>query len=174
MTAREVALRALVACERQGAWSDGFLKKTLAAAGLDGRDAALATRLCFGVLQNKLLLDNYLERLSTVKLEKMEPGIRNSLRLGAYQVLFLDRIPDHAAVSETVDLARKASKNPRAAGLVNGVLRSLARQKGSLEPGKLADLVILDRSPLKTAPEQLKDIQVLETIKEGRTIYRKK
>ena len=134
MTAREVALRALVACERQGAWSDGFLKKTLAAAGLDGRDAALATRLCFGVLQNKLLLDNYLERLSTVKLEKMEPGIRNSLRLGAYQVLFLDRIPDHAAVSETVDLARKASKNPRAAGLVNGVLRSLARQKGSLEP----------------------------------------
>ena len=127
MTAREVALRALVACEKQGAWSDGFLKKTLKTAGLDSRDAALATRLCFGVLQNQLLLDHYLGKLSTVRLEKMEPAVRNSL-------LFLNRVPDHAAVSEAVDLARKGSKNPRSAGLVNGVLRSLARQKDSLKP----------------------------------------
>ena len=134
MTAREAALRALVACEQQGAWSDGFLKKILRTAGLDSRDAALTTRLCFGVLQNRLLLDYYLGKLSTVKLEKMEPAVRNSLRLGAYQVLFLDRVPDHAAVSEAVDLARKGSKNPRSAGLVNGVLRSLVRQKDSLEP----------------------------------------
>ncbi|WP_130868294.1 16S rRNA (cytosine(967)-C(5))-methyltransferase RsmB [Intestinimonas massiliensis (ex Afouda et al. 2020)] len=134
ISAREVALRALIACEKQGAWSDGFLKKSLRDAGLDSRDAALATRLCFGVLQNRLLLDHYLGKLSTVKLEKMEPGVRNTLRLGAYQVLFLDRVPDHAAVSEAVDLARKGSRNPRSAGLVNGVLRSLVRQKDSLEP----------------------------------------
>ena len=134
ISAREVALRALIACEKQGAWSDGFLKKSLRDAGLDSRDAALATRLCFGVLQNRILLDYYLGRLSTVRLEKMEPAVRNALRLGAYQVLFLDRIPDHAAVSEAVDLSRKGSKNPRSAGLVNGVLRSLVRQKGSLEP----------------------------------------
>ena len=136
MTAREAALRALVACEQQGAWSDGFLKKILRTAGLDSRDAALTTRLCFGVLQNRLLLDYYLGKLSTVKLEKMEPAVRNALRLGAYQVLFLDRVPDHAAVSEAVDLARKGSKNPRSAGLVNGVLRSLVRQKDSLEPSE--------------------------------------
>lgn len=49
-TARNVALDALVACEKQGAWSDGYLKKAIKAAELDGRDAALATRLCFGVL----------------------------------------------------------------------------------------------------------------------------
>ena len=134
MTAREAALRALVACEQQGAWSDGILKKILHTAGLDSRDAALTTRLCFGVLQNRLLLDYYLGKLSTVKLEKMEPAVCNALRLGAYQVLFLDRVPDHAAVSEAVDLARKGSKNPRSAGLVNGVLRSLVRQKDSLEP----------------------------------------
>ena len=134
MTAREAALRALVACEQQGAWSDGILKKILRTAGLDSRDAALTTRLCFGVLQNRLLLDYYLGKLSTVKLEKMEPAVCNALRLGAYQVLFLDRVPDHAAVSEAVDLARKGSKNPRSAGLVNGVLRSLVRQKDSLEP----------------------------------------
>ena len=136
MTAREAALRALVACEQQGAWSDGFLKKILRTAGLDSRDAALTTRLCFGVLQNRLLLDYYLGKLSTVKLEKMEPAVRNALRLGAYQVLFLDRVPDHAAVSEAVDLARQGSKNPRSAGLVNGVLRSLVRQKDSLEPSE--------------------------------------
>ena len=131
-TARNVALDALVACEKQGAWSDGYLKKAIKAAELDGRDAALATRLCFGVLQNRMLLDFYLSQLCTTRLEKLEAPIRNLLRLGAYQILYLDRVPDHAAVSETVSLARKKVKNPRAAGLVNGVLRSLVRQKDSL------------------------------------------
>ena len=131
-TARSVALDALVACEKQGAWSDGYLKKAIKAAELDGRDAALATRLCFGVLQNRMLLDFYLSQMCTTRLEKLEAPIRNLLRLGAYQILYLDRVPDHAAVSETVSLARKKAKNPRAAGLVNGVLRSLVRQKDSL------------------------------------------
>ena len=131
-TARNVALDALVACEKQGAWSDGYLKKAIKAAELDGRDAALATRLCFGVLQNRMLLDFYLSQMCTTRLEKLEAPIRNLLRLGAYQILYLDRVPDHAAVSETVSLARKKAKNPRAAGLVNGVLRSLVRQKDSL------------------------------------------
>ena len=61
--AREVALDALTACERQGAWSDGYLKKAIGGAKLDGRDAALATRLCFGVLQNRMLMDFYLSKL---------------------------------------------------------------------------------------------------------------
>ena len=131
-TARSVALEALVACERQGAWSDGYLKKAIGAARLDGRDAALATRLCFGVLQNRMLLDFYLERLCATPLKKLEVPVLAALRLGAYQLLFLDRVPDHAAVSESVDLARKRAPNPRAAGLVNGVLRSLLRQRAEL------------------------------------------
>lgn len=131
-TARGVALEALTACEKQGAWSDGYLKKAIGGAGLDGRDAALATRLCFGVLQNRMLLDFYLERLCATPLKKLEVPVLAALRLGAYQLLFLDRVPDHAAVSESVDLARKRAKNPRAAGLVNGVLRSLLRQRAEL------------------------------------------
>ena len=131
-TARGVALEALTACEKQGAWSDGYLKKAIGGAGLDGRDAALATRLCFGVLQNRMLLDFYLERLCTTPLKKLEVPVLAALRLGAYQLLFLDRVPDHAAVSESVDLARKRAQNPRAAGLVNGVLRSLLRQRAEL------------------------------------------
>ena len=131
-TARNVALDALVACEKQGAWSDGYLKKAIKTAELDGRDAALATRLCFGVLPNRMLLDFYLSGLCATRLEKLEVPIRNLLRLGAYQILYLDRVPDHAAVSEAVSLARRSSRNPRAAGLVNGVLRSLVRQKAAL------------------------------------------
>lgn len=138
-SAREVALLALSACTRQGAWSDGSLKKSLRDAGLEGRDAALATRLCFGVLQNKLLLDFYLSGLCATKLEKLEERVLESLRLGAYQILYLDRVPDRAAVNESVNLARKYARNPRAAGLVNGVLRSLSRQKEALpEPPNTA------------------------------------
>lgn len=131
-TPREVALLSLSACARQGAWSDGYLKKALGEAGLDGRDAGLATRLCFGVLQNRMLLDFHLSRLCSMKLERLEEKVLECLRLGAYQLLCLDRVPDSAAVNESVALARKYAKNPRAAGLVNGVLRNLARQKGDL------------------------------------------
>ncbi len=131
-SAREVALLALSARERQGAWSDGFLKKALREAGLDSRDAALATRLCFGVLQNQLLLDFYLGGLCSMRLEQLEEKVRNCLRVGAYQVLYLDRVPDRAAVNEAVELTRRYARNPRAAGLVNGVLRALSRQKEDL------------------------------------------
>lgn len=129
---RDVALLVLSACARQGAWSDGFLKKALREAGLDGRDAGLASRLCFGVLQNRMLLDFYLAGLCTVKLERLEEPVLECLRLGAYQILYLDRVPDRAAVNESVELARKHARHPRAAGLVNGVLRNLARQKEHL------------------------------------------
>ena len=57
MSARDTALMTLAACRRQNAWSDGALKQRISADGLDRRDAALATRLCYGVLQNRMLLD---------------------------------------------------------------------------------------------------------------------
>lgn len=131
-TAREVALKTLAACQRQGAWSDGYLKKAIREGELDRRDAALATRLCFGVLQQRMLLDYYLNCFSKIQTEKMEPAVLASLRLGVYQILFLDKVPDRAAVSESVDLAKKYSRNPRTAGLVNAVLRALLREKEHL------------------------------------------
>lgn len=134
MDAREVALLTLYACEKQGAWSDGHLKKAIRDAGLDSRDSALATRLCAGVLQNRMLLDFYISCFSTVKLEKMEPKILLALRLGVYQLTFMDRIPPSAAVNTAVDLARKHSKNRKATGLVNGILRAISRQESLPEP----------------------------------------
>ena len=102
MTAREVALRTLTACETQDAWADGFLKRTLGQENLSARDAALATRITFGVLQNRRLLDWYLAQLSKFPLDKLECAVRNGLRLGAYQMLFLDKVPVSAAVDEAV------------------------------------------------------------------------
>lgn len=131
MTAREAALRTLVACEKQDAWADGFLKKTLKDGNLDGRDAALATRLTFGVIQNRMLLDWYIDRFAKGKLDLT---VRSALRLGAYQMFFLTRIPVSAAVNESVKLVRKFCKNPGAAGLVNAVLRNLERNKQELTP----------------------------------------
>lgn len=126
--ARETAVLTLAACERQGAWSEGHLKRAIRERGLDRRDAALATQLCFGVLQNKLLLDWRLAQVCSMKLEKLDVKILCDLRVAAYQLLFLDKIPPSAAVNEAVELAKKHSRNPRAAGLVNGVLRALLRQ----------------------------------------------
>ena len=131
-TARSVALDALLACESQGAWSDGYLKKAIRKAGLDSRDAGLCTRLCCGVLQNEMLLDALLDRFAKPPVARMEPAVRGCLRLGLYQILFLDRVPDSAAVNESVSLARGRCRNPRAAGLVNAILRNLLRERERL------------------------------------------
>lgn len=132
MDAREVAMLTLNACQRQGGWSDGELKKQLAASGLDHRDAALATQLCFGVLQNQLLLDFYLSKFSNIPLKRMEGKVVQILRLGAYQMLFLSKIPHSAAVNRAVEMTKLHCKNPRAAGMVNGILRSLERSRNNL------------------------------------------
>ncbi len=136
---REVALLTLSACEKQGAWSDLALNKHIHAAALDSRDAALATKLCFGVLQNRILCDYYLQKFSTVPLERMENKVLNALRLAVYQMAFLTKIPTSAAVNESVNLAKKCSKNPRSPALVNGILRAVARSLDHLPTIETSD-----------------------------------
>lgn len=132
MDARETALLTLNACERQGGWSEVVLKKQLKQAQLSQRDAALATQLCFGVLQNRMLLDFYLSHFSNIPLKRMESKVLQNLRIGAYQMLFLDRIPHSAAVNSAVALTRAHCKNPRAPGMVNAILRGLERRLDNL------------------------------------------
>jgi len=140
MGARETALNALIACRKSGAWSNGVLKEYIQRDRLDSRDAALAARLCYGVLQNRQKLDFYLKQLLRGSLKDLHPVVRDILHLGLYQIFELDRIPDSAAVNESVSMAKKYSKNPRAAALVNGVLRNAVRSRGSLEePVSYAD-----------------------------------
>lgn len=125
MTAREAALQALLRCHRGGAWSDAVLDGILQREGLERRDAALATRICYGVQQNRMYLDFVLEKWCRQPLRKLEPMILELLRLSAYQLLFLDKIPASAVVDEAVKLA-KAQGRGRVAGLVNAVLRRVA------------------------------------------------
>ena len=140
MGARETALNALMACRKSGAWSNGVLKEYCIRDRLDSRDAALATRLCYGVLQNRNKLDFYLQQLLTGKLKELHPVVRDILHLGLYQIYEMDKIPESAAVNESVSLAKKYCKNPKAGSLVNGVLRSAVRTRGSLkEPTSYAD-----------------------------------
>lgn len=127
-SAREAAMLTLTACERQGAWSDGYLKKILREQRLDRRDAALAARLCYGVLQNRLLLDWHLSRFCKSRLDALELKVLCNLRVAVYQILFLDKVPHSAAVNEAVELTKKHCRNPRAAGMVNGILRAMLRQ----------------------------------------------
>lgn len=132
MNARTTALSALIAMRRQNAWADGALKDYTARDRLDRRDAALAARLLYGVVQNRMLLDFYLAQAVASPLTKLQPVVLDILRLGAYQILFLDKIPVSAAVNEAVEQT-KTYANKRAAGLVNGSLRTLARRKDELE-----------------------------------------
>ncbi|MBQ0038218.1 MAG: 16S rRNA (cytosine(967)-C(5))-methyltransferase RsmB [Clostridiales bacterium] len=121
-SARDTALEVLMQMDKANAWSDGGLKRTIAKNKLDSRDAALATRICYGVIQNKMLLDYYISCYCTQKAEKLEPVIRNILRIGGYQILFMDKIPHRAAVNEAVEMTRRYGR-PKASGMVNAVLR---------------------------------------------------
>ena len=167
MDAREVALLSLNACQRQGGWSDNILKKQLSQAGLDSRDGALATQLCFGVLQNQLLLDFYLSKFSNLPLKRMEGKVVQALRLGAYQMLFLTKIPHSAAVNRSVEMTRTHCKNPRAPGMVNGILRSLERNLDNLPTIPQTDPVSY-LSVLYSTPEWLVK-EFLLTLGEGET-----
>ncbi len=108
---------------------DSFLERN---PGLDPRERGLLTELVYGLLRLRGRLDFALGKFSRQPLQRLEPGALRLLRLGAYQLLELDRIPPHAAVHATVELAHQVGL-ARVAGLVNGTLRTLQREKDSID-----------------------------------------
>ena len=125
MRAREAAVRALLACEKQGAWSDAYLNGLFAREEPDRRESALAYRICAGVLQNREACDWYLRPYLKGKLQS---SVLTILRCAVYQIAFMDRVPVSAAVNEAVELTKRL-ENPGAARLVNAVLRRLSAQE---------------------------------------------
>jgi len=110
--------------------ADELIDRELSRGSLCGPDRGLYSQLVFGLLRCQGTVDHYLEQLLNKPLERLEEPLRQMLRLGLYQLHFLDRIPAHAAVHEAVELAKLVL--PRASGFVNGVLRNYLRKKESL------------------------------------------
>jgi 16S rRNA (cytosine967-C5)-methyltransferase len=115
-----------------GSFSDLVLDTVLRRSSLDARDRGLVTELVYGVLRLRGRIDFALEQFCTQQLKRLQPEVLRLLRLGAYQLLELDRVPAHAAVNSTVELARELELD-QATGFINGILRSLERGKAEIE-----------------------------------------
>lgn len=140
MTARRVCLDALLQVEENEGYSNIVLDKALRAASLDPRDSALASTLFYGVLEKELTLDYVISQFLKNPRQKLELGTAMLLRMAVYQILYLDRIPDSAAVNEAVSLAKETGRG-RYAGLINAVLRHFLREQNKLVwPDEKADL----------------------------------
>ena len=131
MNAREGALKVLYEIEVKEAYSNLALNKELNQHAYEQLDKGFMTELVYGVLENLIYLDFAIQQFSSIKLKKIHPMALNLLRLGAYQILFLDRIPASAAVNESVNLAKKYVK--RSSGFVNGILRNLIRNPEKIQ-----------------------------------------
>lgn len=125
-TVREAALEILEIVEKNGAYSNLLLNTTIEKNKFSYVDANLLTELCYGTLQRKITLDYFIE--SFIKKQKrIDLWVRQLLRLSVYQMVYLDKIPDHAIINEAVKIAKKRG-NKGISGFVNGVLRTIQRQ----------------------------------------------
>jgi 16S rRNA (cytosine967-C5)-methyltransferase len=116
-----------------GAWADRALQSEAARLALGPRDRALATQLAYGAVQRRATLDHMAALLSGRDVDVLEPGTLAALRLGLFQLAYLDRIPAHAAVGESVELAKQSTRG--GGGLVNAVLRRAAREVAGMLAG---------------------------------------
>jgi 16S rRNA (cytosine967-C5)-methyltransferase len=122
--ARLAAFRILLRVQREDSYASELLHSSLTES-LQENDLRLATELVFGTLRQQFFLDHILTSCSAKALTKLDVEVLAALRLGAYQILFLQRVPGHAAVYESVELV-KSARLKSAAGFVNAVLRKVA------------------------------------------------
>lgn len=140
MSAREAAVRALLAVQEQGGYSNVVLDELLTDSSLAAADRALASCLLYGVIERRLTLDYLLNQTASTPVKKMQPAVREILRVGVYQLVYMDKTPAFAAISEAVEMTRRFGCG-RLSGFVNGVLRQVQRGCGRL----LADLPATDK-----------------------------
>lgn len=132
--ARSIALEALIEIEQGGAYSNLLLNRLYKQhSTLDPRDRSLITEIVYGTIQNQRLLDFYLQPFLKQRVEKLEQWVKQLLRMSLYQFIFLDRVPEHAVVHESVEIS-KTRGHKGITGMINGVLRNFLRSpKASTE-----------------------------------------
>ncbi|MGE5282274.1 MAG: transcription antitermination factor NusB [Chloroflexota bacterium] len=136
--ARRLAFATIRATFEGDAHTERAFREAAEQSGSEGRERAQAQRLAFGTVQRRGTIDAALERLADRPLRRLDPPVLAALRLGAYELLFADATPDHAAVDQAVELVKGAGA-AHAAGFVNAVLRRAAREREALRETLLAD-----------------------------------
>jgi len=131
-SARAAAFDILLRVEREGSYASELLHSA-PCAELSPNDHGLATELVMGVLRWRSLLDAAVSKVSSLIITKLDPEVLTALRIGAYQLGWLDRVPTHAAIHESVELVKRARKRS-AVPFANAVLRKLAHSPESLRP----------------------------------------
>ena len=121
---RQSAYEALLKIEKKGAYSNIALDFLLSETDFDSRDRAFVSNLVYGVIERKITLDYQIELYLSKPIKKLKKDVLTVLRLGAYQILFMDKVPSSAAVNESVNIAKKNGLS-YASGLVNAVLRKI-------------------------------------------------
>lgn len=123
---REIAMKAIYDVEFENAYSNMALKKRLSSSELSKQDKALVTNIVYGVIDKQITLDYIIANYSKLKLKKISKFILIILRIGIYQIMYMDKIPNSAAVNESVKLAKRYGHGA-SAGFVNGILRTVVK-----------------------------------------------
>lgn len=131
INARELALKVLLQVEEKGAYANLELHSILNRLRPGKLDRAFASELVYGIMRSLNTLDWVIGQFLTQPLEKQTPAVRNILRMGVYQIMYMDRVPDAAACNESANLARQYGHSG-AVKFVNGVLRNIARKKNNI------------------------------------------
>ena len=149
ITARQTAFSILLKIEKDKAYSNIALDSAVRELSLDSTDCAFISRLVYGVTERKITLDYVISQFLNQPIKKLKAEVLVILRIGTYQILYMDKIPDSAAVNESVSLA-KNNKSSYASGVVNAVLRKVSLEKENVFKSLSGDerLSILYSAPI--------------------------
>ena len=164
INARKLTVTALCKVENNASYSNIVLNELFSQDDISEMDKAFISALFYGVLDRKITIDYYINKLSKVKVRKMDSITKQALRIGVYQIVYMEKVPDSAAVNESVNIV-KFSAERRNFGFVNGVLRSITRQLPSLPDCSSAEGISINYScPIEIVNEFIKDYGKEQTI----------
>lgn len=144
--ARKLVVKLLTRMDENNSYSNLLLSDALNKSDLSGQDKKFASALFYGVIERKYTLDEIIRKLSAIKSHKLNPEVRNIIRIALYQLLYMDSVPDNAAVDESVKLV-KQTRNPTCSGYANAILREFIRSGKKLPVmGCRTDQIAVDYS----------------------------